>query len=177
MLRYIQKIAIALLVLGGLNSGFIGSLKTNIIERLIGKTIITRILYLLIGASALFLAFNRDTYLPFLGETVFPSSILQEQTPAGATRTVNIKVKPYTKVIFWASEPGESNDKKSFDIAYNKYENAGVTTSNNDGIAILKIREPQSYTVPLQTLEPHVHYRIVSESGFLGPVKTVFIKV
>jgi hypothetical protein len=141
------------------------------IERLIGKPI-ARVLYLLIGAAALFLAFHRDTYLPFLGEAVFPSSVLQTQTPSGATRTVKVNVKPHTKVVYWASEPGDNLSKKYFEVAYGKYENAGVTTSDASGIAFLKIREPQSYTVPLQTLAPHVHYRAVKTSGFLGPVRT-----
>jgi len=175
MIRYVQKVAIALLVLGALNWGFIGALRTNMIERLIGKTLITRVLYLCIGAAALFLAFSRDTYLPFLGETVFPSSILQEQTPAGATRTVRVKVKPLTKVVFWASEPGDNLDKKTFDIAYGKYENAGVTVSDKDGNAYLKVREPQPYKVPFESLTPHVHYRQVTESGFLGIVRSKFL--
>jgi uncharacterized membrane protein YuzA (DUF378 family) len=173
MIRTTQKFAIVLLVLGALNWGFIGALRTNIVERLIGRSIITRILYLLIGAAALFLAFDRDTYLPFLGETVFPSPVLKEQTPAGATRTVKVNVKPRTKVIYWASEPGDNLNKKYFEIAYGKYENAGVTTSDNNGVAILKVREPQSYNIPFVTLTPHVHYRQVKESGFLGTVRTI----
>lgn len=172
MIRYLQKIAIGFIVLGALNWGFIGGLHINIIEKLIGKTIITKILYILIGVSAFFLVFNRDTYLPFLGETVFPSSVLQEQTPAGATRTVKVKVKPHTKVVYWASEPGDNLEKKNYEVAYAKYENAGITISDNNGTALLNIREPQSYTVPFQTLSPHVHYRTFQESGFLGPVQT-----
>ena len=172
MIRYLQKIAIGAIVLGALNWGFIGGLHINIIEKLIGKTIITKILYIIMGFSALFLVFNRDTYLPFLGETVFPSSVLQEQTPAGATRTVKVKVKPLTKIVYWASEPGDNLEQKNYNIAYDKYENAGVTISDNNGVALVKVREPQSYTVPFQTLLPHVHYRAVQESGFLGPVRT-----
>jgi hypothetical protein len=175
MIRATQKLAIALLVLGALNWGFIGALRTNIIERLIGRSIITRILYLLIGAAALLLAFHRDTYLPFLGETVFPSSVLKEQTPAGATRTVKVKVKPHTKVVYWASEPGDNLNKKTFDVAYGKYENAGVTVSDNNGVALLKVREPQSYTIPFETLSSHIHYRMVKESGFLDSVRTKFL--
>jgi len=175
MLRYLQIIAIGLIVLGALNWGFVGGLHINIIEKLIGKTIITKLLYILMGVSAFFLVFNRDTYLPFLGETIFPSSVLQEQTPAGATRTVKVKVKPHTKVVYWASEPGDNLEKKNYKVAYAKYENAGVTTSDNNGIALLKVREPQSYNILFQTLAPHIHYRIVKESGFLGPFRTYFL--
>jgi uncharacterized membrane protein YuzA (DUF378 family) len=174
-IRATQILACVLLVLGGLNYAFLGSLKTNIIERLIGKSIITRILYLLIGASALFLAFHQDTYIPFFGETIFPSIVIQEQTPAGATRTVKVKIRPRTKVIYWASEPGDNLNKKSFDIAYGKYENAGVTTSDNNGVALLKVREPQSYNILFKTLVPHIHYRMIKESGFLDSVHTIYL--
>jgi uncharacterized membrane protein YuzA (DUF378 family) len=175
MLRYLQNIAIGLLLIGGLNWGFIGCLRTNIIERLIGKTIISKILYILIGASSLLLVFNRDTYIPFFGETIFPSSVFQEQTPAGATRSVIVKVKPHTKVVYWASEPGDNLGKKTFDVAYAKYENAGVTTSDNSGFATLKIREPQSYKISFVTLMPHIHYRQVKEPGYLGRIQTKFL--
>jgi uncharacterized membrane protein YuzA (DUF378 family) len=178
MYRYTQKLAIALIVIAALNFGFLGLFKVNVIERLIGKTLFTRVLYILFGLAAVTMVFHRDTYLPFLGETVFPSSVLHNQTPAGATRTVVVKVKPLTKVVFWASEPGDGNslDKKFFDLAYGNYQNAGVVQANNKGEAILKVREPQSYNVPFQTLDPHVHYRSVDSSGILGPVKTAFVK-
>ena len=177
MYRYTQKITIGLIVLSALNFGFIGLFKVNVIEKLLGKTIGTRVLYILMGLAAVMMVFNRDTYLPFLGETVFPSSVLHDQTPAGATRTMVVKVKPLTKVVYWASEPGNGNnlDKKIFDLAYGNYENAGVVQANNKGQAILKVREPQSYNVPFQTLTPHIHYRSVDSSGFLGPVKTKFL--
>ena len=175
IIRITQIAALVLLVLGGLNYAFLGSLKTNIIERLIGRSIITRILYLLIGAAALFLAFHRDTYVPFFGESIFPTSVLQEQTPAGATRTVKIVIKPHTKIVYWASEPGDNLNKKTFTIAYGKYENAGVTTSDNTGSAFLKLREPQPYKILFKSFKPHIHYRVVKESGILGPFRTTFL--
>jgi len=179
MYRYTQQVAIALMVLAALNYGFIGALKVNVIERLIGKTIGTRALYFIIGLAGLMMVFYRDTYLPFLGEAVFPSSVLNVQTPAGATRTVVVKVKPFTKVVYWASEPGDGNklDKKYFDLAYGKYENAGVVQADNNGQAVLKVREPQSYNIPFLTLTPHIHYRSVDSSGLLGPVKTKVLAV
>jgi len=172
MIRTIQMLAFGLLVLAALNCGFMGLLHINMIERLIGKPI-AKVLYLFIGAAALYLAFNRDTYLPFLGESIFPSSVLQTQTPAGATRTVKVKLKPRTKIVYWASEPGDNLNKKPYNIAYGKYENAGVTTSDASGVAFLKVREPQSYNISLHTLTPHVHYRTLKASGMFGPVRTI----
>ena len=58
--------------------------------------------------------------------------------------------------------------------AYKNYENSGITTSNNAGLAIVKIRSPQFYKVPHKTdiLKPHVHYREVLADGMLSKIKT-----
>jgi len=173
--KFIQLVALALIVISALNYGFVGAFKVNVIERIIGKTIFTRVLYILIGLSALLMAFHRDTYLPFLGKTVFPASVLHDQTPTGATRSVTVKVTPHSKVIYWASEPSNGIEKKSYKDAYGNYDNAGVTHADHTGNAVLKVREPQSYTVPIKTLRPHVHYRQVMPYGFIGPVKSLFL--
>jgi aconitase B len=61
--------------------------------------------------------------------------------------------------------------------AYLDYQNAGVATSNGEGVAVLKIREPQSYRVPFKgELAPHVHYRVCGEAGWMGRIKTVAVK-
>jgi protocatechuate 3,4-dioxygenase beta subunit len=58
--------------------------------------------------------------------------------------------------------------------AYLKFKNAGVVTANEQGVAILKFRKPQGYTVPTKgALPPHVHYRVCMKDGFLGRVETV----
>jgi uncharacterized membrane protein YuzA (DUF378 family) len=170
------KVSVAFVVLAAIVWGLIGLSKVNIIDRIIGKNVFSRGIYLLMGISALVLAFNRDSYLPFLGESIFPCSLLQEQTPPGATRTVTVHVSPNVKVLYWASEPTDGGEIKSFEEAYNKYKNAGVTTSDHNGFAILKVREPQSYTVPLRTLDAHVHYRECTSSEFIGRVKTIYLK-
>ena len=170
---YLQKVAMILLVLAAINSGVVGALKVNLIERLIGKDF-ARIVYCLMGLSALLVAFHRDTYLPFLGESVFPWAVLQDQEPTGATRSMNIRVSPNTKIVYWASEPTNGVGLSSADKAYGDYRNAGVTTSDHSGRAILKVREPQSYTVPLGSLDPHIHFRESTMTGFLGPAKTVY---
>ncbi len=174
--KFIHKIAVAFLVLAAAIWGLIGTTKVNLIERFLGKTIFARSIYILMGLSALFLAFSRDTYLPFLGEAVFPCNILQNQTPSGATRSVTVRVKPNTKIVFWASEPSDGLGTKNFEIAYGSYRNSGVTTSDHNGDAVLMVRQPQPYTVPTGYLKTHVHYRECSPNGFIGPVKTKFIK-
>ena len=56
------------------------------------------------------------------------------------------------------------------------YENAGVATADPTGEAVLKVREPQAYTVPLKgRIEPHIHFRVCGDGGWMGHVKTVFL--
>ena len=174
--KLLNQIAIAFLVIAAGVWGIIGITKVNLIEKLLGKSsILSRVVYILMGLSALLLAFDRDTYLPFLGDSVFPQGILQDQTPSGATRSVNVRVKPNVKVVFWASEPGDNISLKNYKGAYNSYRNSGVTTSDNNGDAVLIVREPQPYTVPTGNLKPHIHYRVCDKNGFIGPVKSTFI--
>jgi protocatechuate 3,4-dioxygenase beta subunit len=54
--------------------------------------------------------------------------------------------------------------------------NVGVVTANADGVATLHIRHPQPYRVPFKgRLEPHIHFRICSDSGIMSRIKTVFL--
>jgi hypothetical protein len=144
---------------------------------LVGKNSgLSRIVYILVGIAALSVAFDRDTYLPFLGESVFPCSVLPDQIPAGATRSVQVHAEPGHKVVYWASEPGSDDSVPTYVDAYRKYENAGVATADSSGIATLKVREPQAYTVPMKgRLDPHVHFRICGPTGFVGRIKTFFL--
>ena len=122
--------------------------------------------------------FDRDTYLPFLGPMVAPCSVLDNRDPPGATREVKIIVKPNVKIIYWAPNLASTKLEKlnSWKQAYLEYDNAGVTTSNGEGIAILKVREPQGYKVPFKgELQPHVHYRVCGEAGWMGKIQTTFL--
>jgi hypothetical protein len=122
--------------------------------------------------------FNRDTYLPFLGETVLPCTTIAERVPPGSTKELRVPAPPGSKVLYWAAEPAmeELKQIQDWQHAYNKFENAGVTTTDNTGIAILKVRDPQPYTVPFKgRIEPHVHFRICDGTGMLGRIKTVYV--
>jgi uncharacterized membrane protein YuzA (DUF378 family) len=175
-----NKMATVFLVGLALNYGLVGLNRINLLERLLGKgTWGLRAMYLLVGVAALSMAFNRDTYLPFLGETHFPCSLLQEQTPPGATRSVQVRVEPNAKVLYWATEPSDGSvDIKPYDIAYGGYKNAGVAIADHNGFVNLKVREPQDYKVPLKgRLEQHIHFRTCSDTpGFIGRIKTVYVK-
>ena len=169
-------IAIILVILGALNWLIIGLVNVNLLASLFGP--LTPLLYILIGIAALGIMFDRDTYLPIIGPTLSPCSVLQNKDPPGATNDVSVIITPNTKVMYWAAEPGSKDDMiKSWKEAYAHYENAGVTTSNGEGVAVFKVRDPQSYTVPfIGKLESHVHYRVCSaDAGFMGAVRTVYV--
>ena len=149
----------------------------NVLEKLVGK-VVARILYVLVGLAALAVAFNRDTYLPFLGETVMPCSIMPQHIPKGADTSLTVNVRPGTTVLYWAAEPETEGLKKIGDWrkAYLKFMNAGVVKANAQGDAVLLVRAPQPYTVPWKgRLEPHVHFRVCGDDGMLARIKTVFV--
>lgn len=179
---YIQKklfkLAIIVLLIGAFNWLSIGVTGVNFVERFLGKQI-ARIIYIIVGIAALSIMFNRDTYLPFLGETVMPCAAIPESTPQGANVEMRVSELPIgAKVLYWAAEPETEKLKelKDWRKAYMKFENAGVTVVGQDGIAILRVRKPQPYTVPWKgELEPHIHFRICGNDGMLGRIKTIYV--
>ncbi len=192
-------IAIIFVIVGALNWGVLGITGRNVVAMLLGQTG-ARLVYILVGFAALYLAFRRDTYLPFLGKTVVPCSVLKEQVPEHADLEVPVHgLVPNSKVLYWASEAvaprgasesltgaptgaseptSETNLGKIKDWrqAYLNFDNAGVAVVDEGGHAILRIRSPQSYKVPIKgELPKHVHWRSCGENGFLGPVETTAI--
>lgn len=161
------------LILGGLAFGSTLFLKKDFLSMILGKYV--WIACVLIGASALAIGFYRDTYLPFLGETVMPCSVLKDHTPENATEKIVLPMNPGTKVLFWAAEP-ETEDLKTVQdwrMAYLGFKNAGIAVADESGTVTLQFRKPQAYTVPRKgLLESHVHYRICGKDGFLGRVET-----
>lgn len=176
--KLLFKMAMVLLIIGGLNWLLVGVFDFNLVYSIFGKNIVATLIYVLVGISAVAIMFDRDTYLPFLGPMVAPCSVLENREPPGATKEIKVIVNPNVKVIYWAAEPASENLKNinSWKQAYLNYDNAGVATSNGEGVAILKIREPQGYKVPIKgILQPHIHYRVCEESGWMGKINTNFI--
>ena len=170
---------VILVIVGGLNWLLVGTTGFDPVKAFLGRRTAS-ILYTVVGVSTLLLALRRDVYLPFLGQTLFPSEALSLKTPQGANESVTIRTKPGAKVIYWASEPDTSETNKTpnaWDVAYSKYENSGVVQADDQGVALLRIRgPPQPYRVGLfMTLKSHVHFRIQDGDGFFGPVQTKFI--
>lgn len=185
-IRALYSIATLLLIVGGLNYGYLLLAGGSAIQHFFGlfmtaygAATLTRIIYGFIAVAALSLMFRRDTYLPFLGETVTPvCNILAERIPEGANMEIKVRVAPGARVLYWAAEPAAEGLKHATNWreAYAKYKNVGVTVADVRGNAILKVRAPQPYTVPMKgQLEPHVHYRVCQQDGMMSRIETVFV--
>lgn len=167
-----------LLIASALNWLAVGAFKVNLVEKIFGNGLVGRSIYLLVGAAAIYVMFDRNTYLPFLGPMVAPCAGLKDRVPPGANASVVVTVKPGAKVLFWAAEQDEDGLKEAVDWkkAYGEYENTGVVTADEQGRAELKVRRPQGYRVPIRgELKSHIHYRECGVAGWMGPVETVFL--
>lgn len=180
---YLQKkfhmIVIALVLVGGVNWLAVGVTGKDLV-RLVVSPKVASVVYIIVGLAALGLLFQRDIYLPFLGETLVPAGALAPKSPQGANDQVTITTKPGAKVIYWASEPNPTAgaEMPSWKEAYGSYENSGVAVADDRGKALLRFRgPPQAYSVPMHgRLDPHVHFRVADDNGFVGRVQTYFLK-
>lgn len=176
--KLLFQLAIVALIVCGVNFVLIGLFEVDILGGILGDGVFAVLFYVLVGLAVLFVAMDRDTYLPFLGPMVAPCSVLQNQSPSGANKIIKVTVTPHTKVLYWAAEPANEKLKSvpSWKEAYLQYNNAGVTTSDAEGVAVLKMRDPQPYKVPFKgLLAPHVHYRVCGEAGWMGRIHTTFV--
>jgi uncharacterized membrane protein YuzA (DUF378 family) len=174
---WIHKIATILTIIGALNWGFVGAFNFNPVHHLLKHfPRLEKFIYIIVGIAAISIMFFRDTYLPFLGTTVFPTGILQETSPKNSDNQFKINIKPNTQIIYWAAKPSSSTPVSNPWKAYDTYENAGITTSDKNGLATINIETPAAYKIPSGiTLKKHIHYRTVTEAGLLSNIKTIFI--
>lgn len=129
--------------------------------------------------AAVWLMFQRDTYLPFLGSAVLPSSVLvDDRVPEGANTELSLalNVADGIKVIYWGAEPSTSVIENPWD-AYEKYTNVGVATVHK-GAVVIKFKCPAEYKVAMgaKKLKRHIHYRLCcTKQAMMGPVETVYV--
>jgi uncharacterized membrane protein YuzA (DUF378 family) len=187
----IHMILIALVLIGALNWGFhtFGYNLVEMLNRFLSgvfkrRLSVDRVIYVVVALSAVVLAFKRDTWLPFLGESVLPGAVVPLKKNLGDT-TVDVKVQPGAKVAYWAAKPLTSITTEvavnevavpSVKAAYDNFENSGVVVANDQGNAILVFNKGTSYIVPGgKEIKSHVHYREFSENGIMGPIQSVFV--
>lgn len=176
--KKLYMMVVMLIMIGSINWFSIAVTGQDLV-RLVLAPRFARIVYGVIGLAGLALLFNRDLYLPFLGETLVPGAALEIKTPQNANDQVTVTTKPGAKVVYWTTEPNPALGKElgTWDQAYGGYENSGVATADDTGKAILRFRgPPQPYKVPMRgRLEPHVHFRVTDAHGFMGRVQTLFL--
>lgn len=150
-------------------------------SKFLSQNLIIKVIVILIIFVSIFInsVFNRNFYLPFLGQSVYPCGSLAEKVPNKADITVTVQVKPNVNVIYWASEPSAIENQpidNPWD-AYANYDNSGVVKADSTGKAVLHVRTPSSYKVGLmnKTLKSHVHYRECSHPGMLSDIRTIMI--
>lgn len=129
--------------------------------------------------SGLWIGISRDTYLPFLGRTAIPPTVLKDSAYPQHSNTTIVLNLPHvsngTKVVYWGAKPA-TQVKSNPMQAYDDFSNAGVAIVVN-GKATLRFHCPGQYIVgSLKTLNRHVHYRVYDRRGLLGPVKTHNVK-
>ena len=148
-----NMVLLSILIIGCLNWGTT-AFGYNLVEiltkfiniNLQSKYPIDKFIYIIISVIALYIASDNHFWLPFLGDTVFPTSLVPLRTITNSNRNITIHTNPNTKIAFWAALP--RGDTPTVELAYDDYSNSGVVMSDNNGIAILPIIEGSGYTVP-----------------------------
>lgn len=134
---------------------------------------IQEVIYVVVAIAGILLAFRRDTWLPFLGDTIIPEALVPLKTPSVFDRQITIQTEPNVKVIYW----GASGKEEGQDVftAYGNYTNSGVVMSDASGKAELPILEGAGYVVPSgRKISRHIHYRTVDSEAIISPVKTIY---
>ncbi len=181
---YLHMICTILVLVGALNWGLIGVLNMNLVklinENTFNSPVFESTVYILVGIAALYIGFNRNTYLPFLGDTVLAPSLIKDTgvTRENANIEVEVDGEGASTVMYWAANPAEAGhdgEKFAFD-AYANFENAGVAPVVN-GKAKLRVECPQKYWVKKygfikQTIPRHLHYRLIYPTGWTSEVLT-----
>ena len=128
---------------------------------------------------AIYIAVNRNTYLPFLGyAAVPPSMFLNTFQPTEATEELmlTLDVPDGTKVVYWAANNSKTDIIQiNPTIAYANYNNSGISTVM-DKKAIIRFNCPDKYKAGAMTISKHIHYRLVfPNSPLMSPVYTKYV--
>lgn len=180
MANFIVLIFIILFVAKELDTNY------DIVNKFFPNKNYQKILFFIIGLYAMYLMVKRNTFLPFLGESVVPGSLFDEKNNNGdkilndeknMTISVEINAPNADKIIWWASNPileKESNELLGYEKAYDEYKNSGVAKVQKNGTAYITLPCPQQYTVNNKILQKHLHYR-ESNGSMLSEVKTMYL--
>lgn len=178
----VNMILTVLVIIGAINWGA-HAMDYNIVDFLsesINKSLKTdlhlnKVIYMLVAVAGIYLAFQRTTWLPFLGDAVLPSSLVPLKKPDVRTDLViKLNTLPNVKIAYWASI--NKDDKVKVMQAYGNYENSGVVMSDNNGVALLPIATGAGYVLPNgKKLSRHIHYRVIDPTkyGMMDKLNTI----
>ncbi len=180
---YLRFITMSFLLFAGLVWGIFGITEYNIVSRFsrsIGFPKLSRVIYVMMGLSAVIFFFNfykKDTFLPLLSKTIFPTKLIQPGFPLDYNRQVTLDApKKALYVIYWASQGKEEIiDGLKWNKAYGDFSNSGAIRVQDNQVEI-KFKDPAKYKVNSgKLLPPHVHYRWVKPNGILSKIHTLYL--
>ncbi len=58
-MKYLSTVALVLVVVGAVNWGLVGLLNLNLVEMLFGMSMVTKVVYLLVGVSGVYVGLNK----------------------------------------------------------------------------------------------------------------------
>ncbi len=173
----------SLVIIGSINWGayalgynFVDALSLELNRLFKTRLPFNNIIYIMVAIAALWLAIKRTTWLPFLGNSVLPESLVPLKELEKTDIIIPIKTLPNVKIAYWAAL--NKGEETPVNLAYGNYENSGVIMSDNKGNAKLPIMTGTGYILPSgEILSRHVHYRIIGYpnlEGMIGKVETVY---
>jgi len=176
-------LAMLLVIIGGLNWGFIGVFGRNLIEEfnqwLFKSEWFSRSVYIIIAIASLYLLFKKHSFRPFKGATSMSTSNL-EYDHSYSEFSVRVEAPNAVGVVYWAANlrkpPTDPID------AYDDYLNSGYVPVDSDSKATLYFKCPVTYKVWGEgDHKKHIHYRLVyahGENGGLNisEIRTVNVK-
>ena len=146
-------------------------------------SIISQMIAVIVLIAILYLAMNRNTYLPFLGYSAMPPSLFaSEKKPDNAHEALVLEldddIPDGTRVIYWGAL--QSKDKNIIKAnpfeAYGNYLNSGISVVK-DKKAIIYYLCPDKYRAGGSVIDRHIHYRLVKpNSPIISPVYTKYVK-
>lgn len=175
-----HNILILAVVIGAINWG-LTVFDFNLVEyasNYLNKTLesnypFEKIVYVLIAIAGLQLL-KRDVFLPFLGRTVIPPTVVPMKENKFKKDKVIINIQPNSKVMYWAAKKMKTEKEDVWD-AYDDYSNSGVTQSDKNGKAVLLLEKGSGYIVPGgKYIKPHVHFRYEVKPGMFSRIETVY---
>jgi len=175
---YIKMIFIIFILIGAINWGSVGLFNYNFINKLtsifggLGYNI-EKTLYVLVGLSAIFLLFRRETYLPMIGEMAISNPSI-DYTPE-ITEPIEYKIENLpkkAKVLYWTSKGLMSSFPNPID-KYADFFTSGVTTVDENGIAILITSKPLQFVDSTKIINTYLHYRYWIGPGLASKIFSI----